>query len=163
MLEQIFTKVGERINEEWPRVYADSDPVTIEITDDAVNYSEAPPRVVFCPRAERYGSKEVASRDGHKQPGQLFTRSCSVEVHVWGEDRTITEELLHAVIRAAYDLTYGSFAVDGGRWMPRSTTKLGNVYLLDLRFSIPVTRLPDASRLLTDLPTTVEIVDPTAI
>lgn len=162
VLEEIFTAIGARANEEWPLVYPDAPEITIEVTDDAVNYQQSPPRAVFYPQGEAYGTKDFASGDRKRgdtkpNPGQLYTRRSGVQVHVWGGSRTETEELLHAILRATYEVTFGSSFVNGGRWLSRSTTKLGNVYLLDLTFQIPVARLREPARPLTSFPTTTVI------
>lgn len=164
MLEQIFTAIGARVNEEWGQLVVDDEEVLIEITDDAVNYAGTPPRLVFVPGPERYTRRNFSSQDGKKEPRQLFTRMAAVKIHIWGKDRTSTEELLHCTCRSTYDLGYGSVEPDAGVWLPRSTNKLGNVYLLDMTLQIPVPRLIEPRVPITDFPTTTDIItDPGSI
>lgn len=154
MLEEILTKVGAAAAADYKRnVDPDAAP-SIEIDEDAIDEEGDPPRIVFEPKAERWVGRHAASQDGKVQPRILYTRLAIVRAHVWGENRTRTEELLRALARQTYALLYGSFTPLAGEWVGASKTKLGHLYLLDMEIQIPVPRELDPTVQLTEMPIT---------
>jgi len=158
MLEEIFTKAGEAIQADWKRNVRPREDVTVELTEDAINYNLDAPCVIFEPVGERWGGFEVSSRDGKTSPRQLYTRISLVKAHIWGDDTTGTENLIQVVARQLYRLAYGSFYPQRGEWIKASTTKRGVLYLLDFELQIPVVREDEPAVPCDGLPTSGEYV-----
>ncbi len=112
-----------------------------------------PPRVIFVPRSDRYD----AARKHGAGPRTLMTKSTLCRIHVWGagadadvdpaKHLRATELLVDRVIWAIHKKLWGSYSVEGGEWDGEpGLLHLGRLYLLDVRFNLPVIEpVPDST------------------
>jgi hypothetical protein len=129
------------------------------IGDQHLKRNDAPPRLVWVLGKERFEAPDGnTSKSGPGPWGPaghpavpvgrpLFTRVCGFELHLWGANEGLTEELLTEVVRALYKVAHGCLGALRGGWPPLeggAYTILGREYLLTGEFRIPLQARPPA-------------------
>ncbi len=147
-------------------------PVPVDYGEDTVTTHNDPPRVVFIPsrRAERFtppqyiqaaGEMPQTSADwqarGGQNPRAIFTRRNTMQVLVWAwsgtqpdphRQREADEAQLHMLVNqvlySLWSVAHGAFEVVGGVKHPTElkTINLGQTYLLEVDFLMPVLAIP---------------------
>jgi hypothetical protein len=98
---------------------------------------------------------------GRKGPeGPLWTRALTVNVRIWGESHSQTEQLLIDFINAVHTEIPASYGLEGERWS-RSGPGMSSGFevVLSLVLLIPVPRTAAARRPLTQIDTTFKLND----
>ncbi len=146
---------------------------------NATHLAEAavPPRIVWVPITEGFGPAMGQGGDGVKNPRPVATRQSFFEIHVWAAaepqtgavdqnaaDLDACELLLNAFMWATYSKIHGAPAlpfIGTGRWsrgnVDGSILSLGVAYILPMTVYIPVTRPPDTTVTVTEIPATVSL------
>jgi hypothetical protein len=146
MLAEVFAAIAERLPAG----------TTCEMTAAAVDYNQAPPRVVFVPTGETFVGPERAGTS-------LLTRMAGVQAHIWGagntpaEAQTATEVLLNHLVAAIHTCALGSYGLNSGRWYGGHDGEHGFVYVLDWFLKIPLTREPVATVPIQSMPIAKQI------
>ncbi len=94
-----------------------------------------PPRYVWIPGRDKFGPPDRAGG----RPRALLTRVATVECHLWGTDLADAENRLHALVAALHADARTSFAIGDADWDRSQATEAGQLVVLSVTFSIPVT------------------------
>lgn len=97
---------------------------------------------VVSPEERMVGQRLMAGGGAYGGPKALMCRAASFEVHIWGETRTQTEELISHVANAIHVAGWGSYELKGGMWEGEdgSVNNRGAYYVLHGEMIIPITR-----------------------
>jgi hypothetical protein len=160
-----MTTLFAAINAEVSALWLEDHPVTpltfeVYIGEDFLAQHQDPPRIVWVPREEDLIGGQGLGGNGFTTPGPLWAREVSVEVNIWGSDLEMTEDLYEYVIQACHRLFVGCYKPLRGEWIKSGDTLMGVQYALNIQFLIPVTRRPDVTRVVTEMPITTEVEFP---
>lgn len=101
----------------------------------------APPRIVWVPTTDTIGSPKNLGMN----PRHLYTSELGVAVHCWGDSFDTALELRDAFVRAARRYAHALFVIAGGGFYNPAEDawiKLGEVYVLQCSFPLPITDAP---------------------
>lgn len=131
--------------------------VTVRFGQEYQNENEAPPRLVFVPRGDRFmpASSRASAPVVRSIHSSLATRAIGLEARIWAAadpdadpvpsyaDLRAAELLVDKVIHAIHTVCSGSYALEDGEWMDTSHAQAGRLYLLRLRIMVPVVPTDD--------------------